>query len=210
MEYAAQTKAAPSARISPRRIQFQNEGSVCHDEEDTRKGGGKTQEETAGKAFPLQQEMSQKGCEERNHCHDNPHIGGKGMGQGDVFQQEVQGNPVNPAPANRNSFFQPENGRNRGFQAPEKSISYYKAGEEYRDGCEIPQKHLGGDESRSPDENGHEGGCMAQGTLAGTHCIMVRVKGAFPASGPEFPPVPDFWFQTACRTPPGTSWDSYS
>ena len=136
--------------------------------------------------------MSQKGCEERNHCHNNPHIGGKGIGQGDVFQQEVQGNPGQSRSGEQEFLFPTGEWKKPRFQAPEKSISYYKAGEEYRDGCEIPQKHLGGDESRSPDENGHEGGCMAQGTLAGTHCIMVRVKGAFPASGPEFPPVPDF------------------
>ena len=113
--------------------------------------------------------MGQKGCEERNHCHDNPHIGGKGIGQGDVFQQEVQGNPGQSRSGEQEFLFPTGEWKKPRFQAPEKSISYYKAGEEYRDGCEIPQKHLGGDESRSPDENGHEGGGMAQGALSGTH-----------------------------------------
>ncbi len=113
--------------------------------------------------------MGQKGCEERHHGHDNSHIGGESVSQGDIFQQEIQGNPGQSRSGEQEFLFPAGEWKNPRFQAPEKGISYYKAREEYRDGCEVPQEHLGGDESRSPDEDGHEGGGMSQGALAGTH-----------------------------------------
>ena len=113
--------------------------------------------------------MGQKGCEERNHGYDNAHIGGEGIGQGDVFQQEVQGNPGQSRSGEQKLLFPAGEWKNPRFQAPEEGISYHKAGKENRNGGEIPQEHLGGDESGSPDDNGHEGGGMAQGALSGTH-----------------------------------------
>ena len=90
-------------------------------------------------------------------------------GQGDVFQQEVQGNPGQSRSGEQKLLFPAGEWKNPRFQEPEEGISDHKAGKEHRDGGEIPQEHLGGDESGSPDDNGHEGGGMAQGALSGTH-----------------------------------------
>lgn len=156
----------------PRRVQFQHEGAVRHDEEDACEGGGEAQEEAAGEALPFQQEVGQKSREERHHGHDDAHIGGEGVRQGDVFQQEVQGD-AGEARSREQEFLFPAGERKQArLQAPEESVPDHEAGEEHRDGGKVPEKHLGGHEGGPPDQDGHQGGGMAQRALAGVHRVV--------------------------------------
>ena len=126
------------------------------DEDDARHGQREPGEEHGMQLLVAQQQRGQQRREERVHRHDHAHVAGRGVGERDVLEQEVQ-HHAREAGRRHERLLAPAAQLHVARAArPQHQEPDEEAVEQYLDGREVHEQHLRGHERRAPHHHGEE------------------------------------------------------
>ena len=101
--------------------------------------------------------MGEQGGQHRTDGHQHPHIGGQRAGQGDVLQQEIEGDAAQARRREPQLLPPPGQPEPPGVQQAEGRKAQGEAEEQHLHGPQAGQEHLRGDKGGAPDQDGQ--GC---------------------------------------------------
>ena len=173
----------------PPGVQLEHGAAVVGQQRHPGQGHRQPGEEGGAQPLPPQQEVGEQGGEHRAHRHQHPHVGGQGVGQGDVLQQIVEGDAAQPRPGEPELLPPLRQAEAAGAPQAQGRKAQHKAEEEDLHRREVLQQHLGGNKGGAPDEDGHQGGGVSRPALfADSHglCFLssASIKGARRHAGP--------------------------
>ena len=139
-------------------------GAVETDQADPGHGHQESDEEVPADGLPLlHEQVVHQGGEKRGHADDHPHIGGHGIGKGDVFQQIIEADAAEPGGGQGLFLVEGPFGQLVGTQHKKEHQPQHKPEEQNLQGSEAGKQDFGGYESGAPDDDGEQGQETAPG-----------------------------------------------
>lgn len=160
------------------RIELQRVGAVEVDQEDAGGGQQKTGEKVQSELFILQEEVRADGDRERGQGGDNADIGGVGVEQGDVFQEEIEGDAGEADPREVEFMAAVFDLHPPGAQQVESEETDQEPQEKNLDRGEASEQHFRGDKSHPPNQHGQQGGQVAGYDSVLRQIIVLELPGA--------------------------------
>lgn len=136
--------------------------SIEGNQNDSEEGNKQTGKEAWLQMFALQKQAGKYGRKEGGKTDDDPHIGGKGIGERDIFEQKVECHATQPRAHEQDFFFCLANPKKAGPKKEQRCVAHEKTEEENFQWSKVLQKNFGRDKGCPPNQNGHQSRHMAE------------------------------------------------
>lgn len=132
-------------------------GAIDVNQQDSDHGDQEADQKTRGKLLILEDKVGTDRHEKRSQRGDDAHVGGVGVGQGDVFQEEIEGNPgeadsgkiplMTAALEFQGAWIEEEQSEKTDHESEDKNL----------DGGEALEQDFRENKSHPPNHHGHQG-----------------------------------------------------